>query len=86
MILKKGTIPDHPSAYVVVFRSVMSKDTDDKKRGNAMLKDFAWNTFVSKGILESYIFYREIKEKERERISEQRRLAEAEAATSGTRA
>ena len=28
-----------------------------------MLKDFAWNTFVSKGILESYIFYREIKKK-----------------------
>jgi len=53
-----------------------------------MLKDFAWNTFVSKGILESYIFYREIKEKEkeRERAAEQRRLAEAEAATSTSEA
>jgi len=51
-----------------------------------MLKDFAWNTFVSKGILESYIFYREIKEKERERAAEQRRLTEAEAATSTSEA
>lgn len=49
-----------------------------------MLKDFAWNTFVRKGILESYIIYREIEEIERERATEQRRLAEAEAATSSS--
>lgn len=49
-----------------------------------MLKDFAWNTFVRKGILESYIFYREITEKERERTSEQSKLAEAETATSSS--
>jgi len=45
-----------------------------------MLKDFAWDTFINKGILESYIFYREIKE--RERADEQRKLAEDEAAPS----
>ena len=50
-----------------------------------MLKDFA-EYVVRKGILESYIFDREINEKERERASEQRRLAEAEAATSSSKA
>ncbi len=45
-----------------------------------MLKDFAWDTFINKGNLESYIFYREIEEGER--ADEQRKLAEAEAAPS----
>lgn len=45
-----------------------------------MLKDFAWNTFMKTGIVDSYIFYREIEE--RDRAAEQRILAEAEAATS----
>jgi len=45
-----------------------------------MLKDFAWDAFINKGILESYIFYKEIEEKER--ADEQRKIAEAEAATS----
>lgn len=45
-----------------------------------MLKDFAWDMFINNGILESYIFYKEIEE--RERADEQRKLAEAEAAPS----
>lgn len=45
-----------------------------------MLKDFVWNTFMRIGILDSYIFYREIEE--RDRAAEQRKLAEAEAAMS----
>lgn len=45
-----------------------------------MLKDFAWDAFINSGILESYIFYREIEE--RDRAAEQRNLAEAEAAPS----
>ncbi len=45
-----------------------------------MLKDFAWNTFMKTGIVDSYIFYREIEE--RERAEEQGKLAEEEAATS----
>ena len=45
-----------------------------------MLKDFAWNTFMKTGIVDSYIFYREIEE--RDRAAQQRKLAEAEAASS----
>lgn len=45
-----------------------------------MLKDFAWNTFIKSGIVDSYIFYREIEE--RDRSAEQKDLAEAEAAPS----
>ncbi|NLK86380.1 MAG: YqzL family protein [Clostridiaceae bacterium] len=45
-----------------------------------MLKDFAWDTFINNGILESYIFYREIEE--RDMAAEQRNIAEAEAAPS----
>lgn len=51
-----------------------------EKRGIVMLKDFAWDTFINNGILESYIFYREIEE--RDRAAEQRNLAEAEVAPS----
>jgi|LSQX01.3.fsa_nt_gb hypothetical protein len=43
-----------------------------------MLKDYAWDTFVYNGILESYVFYREMEE--RDRAAEQRNLAEDEAA------
>lgn len=49
-----------------------------------MLKDFAWNAFIESGNIDSYIFYREIEE--RDRSDEQRSLAEAEAATSTSRA
>ena len=45
-----------------------------------MLKDFAWNTFFKVGLVDSYIFYREIEE--RDRAAEQRKMAEAEAAIS----
>ena len=45
-----------------------------------MLKEFAWNTFIKVGLVDSYIFYREIDE--RDRASEQRKIAEAEAAIS----
>lgn len=47
-----------------------------------MLKDFAWNTFTKTGIVDSYIFYREIEE--RDRAAEQTKLAEAEAAPSSS--
>lgn len=49
-----------------------------------MLKDFAWNTFIKAGFIESYIFYREIEE--RDRAAEQRKMAEAEAAISASQA
>ncbi len=52
----------------------------ERRGGFVMLKDFAWDTFINSGILESYIFYREIEE--RDRAAEQRELAEAEAAPS----
>jgi hypothetical protein len=45
-----------------------------------MLKDFAWNTFEHTGNIDSYIFYREIDE--RNRAEDERGIAEAEAATS----
>ncbi|HEX2947297.1 MAG TPA: YqzL family protein [Clostridia bacterium] len=45
-----------------------------------MLKEFAWNTFINTGNLESYILYKEIEEKDR--AAEQSKLAEAEAAPS----
>lgn len=53
-----------------------------KKRGicSQMLKEFAWNAFINTGNLESYIFYKEIEEKDR--AAEQSKLAEAEAAPS----
>lgn len=47
-----------------------------------MLKDFAWNTFIKSGIVDSYIFYREIEE--RDRSEKQRKIAEAETATSSS--
>ena len=47
-----------------------------------MLKNFAWNTFMKTGIVNSYLFYREIEE--RDRAEEQRKLAEAEAAPSSS--
>lgn len=43
-----------------------------------MLKEFAWDTFINNGILESYIFYKEIEG--RDRAAEQQNLAEDEAA------
>ena len=49
-----------------------------------MLKEFAWNTFIKVGLVDSYIFYREIDE--RDRASEQRKIAEAEAAISANHA
>lgn len=45
-----------------------------------MLKEFAWKTFEFTGSIDSYIFYREIEE--RDSAAEQRRMAEAEAAIS----
>lgn len=45
-----------------------------------MLKEFAWNAFEYTGNIESYIFYKEIEENSR--ATEQRRMAEAEAAIS----
>ena len=44
-----------------------------------MLKDFAWNAFESTGNIDSYFFYKEIEE--RDAAAEQKRVAEAEAAT-----
>jgi hypothetical protein len=49
-----------------------------------MLKEFAWNTFLKVGSVDSYIFYREIEE--RDRAAEQRKMAEAEAAISASNA
>ena len=49
-----------------------------------MLKEFSWNTFIKSGFIESYLLYRETEE--RDRNSEQRKLAEAEAATSASNA
>jgi len=48
-----------------------------------MLKDFAWTAFEFTGNIDSYIFYREIEE--RSKVKEQRRMAEDEAALSGSR-
>lgn len=45
-----------------------------------MLKDFAWNNFIKSGIVDFYIFYKEIEE--RDRPVKQGEFAEAEAATS----
>lgn len=45
-----------------------------------MLKDFAWNTFEHTGNIDSYIFYREINE--RNRVDDEIIIAEAEAAIS----
>ena len=45
-----------------------------------MFKEFAWNAFIETGDLESYMFYREIEE--RDKVADQTNLAEAEAATS----
>lgn len=47
-----------------------------------MLKEFAWNTFIKSGIFDSYLFYREIEE--RDRSDKQRKMAEAEAASSSS--
>lgn len=47
-----------------------------------MLKEFTWNTFMKSGIIDSYLLYREIEE--RDRTAKQKRLAEAEAATSSS--
>ncbi len=49
-----------------------------------MLKDLAWNIFINVGIVDSYMFYREIEE--RDRAAEQNKLAEAETATSASHA
>lgn len=45
-----------------------------------MLKDFAWNTFEYTGNIYSYIFFKEIEE--RNLAAEQGKMAESEAATS----
>jgi len=47
-----------------------------------MLKEFAWNTFINSGIIESYMLYREMEEMDR--TAEERKLAEAEAAISSS--
>lgn len=44
-----------------------------------MLRDFMWEVFENTGSVDSYIFYSEMKE--RDKAEEQRMLAEAEAAT-----
>lgn len=44
-----------------------------------MLKDFMWEVFEHTGSVDSYIFYSEMKE--RDKAEELRMLAEAEAAT-----
>lgn len=55
-----------------------------KKRGgkHQMFKEFIWNTFIDTGNLESYIFFKEIEE--RDKAAEQRNLAQAEVAPSVT--
>lgn len=45
-----------------------------------MFKEFIWNTFIDTGNLESYIFFKEIEE--RDKAAEQRNLAQAEVAPS----
>lgn len=44
-----------------------------------MLRDFMWKIFENTGSIDSYIFYTEMKE--RDKAEEQRMLAEDEAAT-----
>ena len=57
---------------------------DDEGGLHQMLKDLAWNIFINVGIVDSYMFYREIEE--RDRAAEQNKLAEAETATSASHA
>lgn len=45
-----------------------------------MFKEFAWDAFIKTGDLESYMFYREIEE--RDKVAQQSDLAESEAAPS----
>lgn len=52
--------------------------TNDKGGLLYMLKDFAWNIFMRFGIVDSYIFYREIEE--RNEAEEQRKTGVAEVA------
>lgn len=47
-----------------------------------MFKEFVWNAFVETGDLESYMFFKEIEE--RDRAAEQGNLAQAEVAPSAT--
>jgi hypothetical protein len=47
-----------------------------------MFKEFVWNAFVETGNLESYMFYKEIEE--RDRAAEQRNQAQEEVAPSAT--
>ncbi|HHW49520.1 MAG TPA: YqzL family protein [Clostridiaceae bacterium] len=44
-----------------------------------MLKDFLWKAFECTGSIDSYIFYKEIEEKDR--ALKERKIAEEEAAT-----
>jgi len=45
-----------------------------------MLKEFAWKAFECTGNIDSYIFYREIEEKNK--VMAERKIAEEEAAIS----
>lgn len=47
-----------------------------------MLKEFVWDTFIEIGNLESYMFFKEIEE--RDKAAEQKNLAQAEVAPSAT--
>lgn len=47
-----------------------------------MFKEFAWNAFIETGDLESYMFYREIEE--RDKVAQQNDLANTEVATSAS--
>jgi len=45
-----------------------------------MLRDFAWNAFEMTGNIDSYMFYREIREKDK--AAQERIIAQEETATS----
>ena len=58
----------------------MQLKTNDEGGLDQVLKDFAWNTFEFTGNIDSYFFFKEIEE--RNNVSEQKGIAEAEAAIS----
>ncbi len=64
------------------LRNLLTEGMSAKDKGglHQMFKEFAWNAFIETGDLESYMFYREIEE--RDKAVEQTDQAEAEAATS----
>lgn len=60
----------------------VGKSTEEKGGLHSMLKDFVWKIFEYTGSVDSYIFYKEMEE--RDSAEEQSVTTGAEAATSGS--